>query len=179
MPAGRFQVTQHRTELGDEQFPPLVTPSPAGNPAPTEPGFAAPASADGAGTGDLAGPDTAAAHRKLTGPGGFAWPWVVGPVLAAVLSEEASKVHLATATAPRAALAVCLLYIGAAVIAVTPGVALLSLFLRRGAVRPATAFGLLLAGSGGAAMAAFWADTSTRTCWAAASMSPSAWARSR
>jgi hypothetical protein len=59
--------------------------------------------------------------------------------------------------APTAALAVSALYIGAAVIAVTPGVALLSVFARRRALSPAIAFGLLLAGSGGAAMAAFWA----------------------
>jgi hypothetical protein len=56
-----------------------------------------------------------------------------------------------------AALAVSVLYIGAAVIAVTPGVALLSVFARRRALSPAIALGLLLAGSGGAAMAAFWA----------------------
>jgi hypothetical protein len=61
------------------------------------------------------------------------------------------------AGAPEAALAVSVLYIGAAVIAVTPGVALLSVFARRRALPPATALGLLLAGSGGAAMAAFWA----------------------
>jgi hypothetical protein len=59
--------------------------------------------------------------------------------------------------APSAALAVSALYIGAAVIAVTPGVALLSVLARRRALSPAIALGLLLAGSGGAAMAAFWA----------------------
>ncbi len=61
------------------------------------------------------------------------------------------------AGAPTAALAVSVLYIGAAVIAVTPGVALLSVFARRRALSPVIALGLLLAGSGAAAMAAFWA----------------------
>jgi hypothetical protein len=61
------------------------------------------------------------------------------------------------AGAPVSALAVTALYVGAAVIAVTPGVALLSVFARRRALSPAIALGLLLAGSGGAAMAAFWA----------------------
>jgi hypothetical protein len=64
---------------------------------------------------------------------------------------------LAVVGAPTAALAVVVLYIGAAAIAVTPGVALLSVFARRRALSPAIALGLLLAGSGGAAMAAFWA----------------------
>jgi hypothetical protein len=54
-------------------------------------------------------------------------------------------------------MAVSALYICAAVIAVVPGVALLSVFARRRALSPAIALGLLLAGSGGAAMAAFWA----------------------
>jgi hypothetical protein len=75
----------------------------------------------------------------------------------AVLARSASRVHLAAAGAPVAALAVIVLYVGAAVIAVAPGVALLSVFARRRALSPAIAFGLLLAGSGGAAMAAFWA----------------------
>ena len=153
-------MTQHHTELSDEQFPPLATPSQTEGLAPAESGFPASPESGVPAPGDLAGPGSAAAvqpQRKLVPSAGFAWPWVVAPALAAVLSKEASEVHLATATAPRAALAVSLLYIGAAVIAVTPGVALLSLFLRRGEVRPATAFGVMLAGSGGAAMAAFWA----------------------
>jgi hypothetical protein len=86
-----------------------------------------------------------------------AWAWTLGPVVLAVLARTASRVHLAVAGAPTSALAVVVLYIGAAVIAVTPGVALLSVFARRRALSPAIALGLLLAGSGGAAMAAFWA----------------------
>lgn len=64
---------------------------------------------------------------------------------------------MAVAGAPTAALAVSVLYVGAAVIAVTPGVALLSVFARRRVLSPVIALGLLLAGSGAAAMAAFWA----------------------
>ena len=86
-----------------------------------------------------------------------AWSWTLGPVVAAALARTASRVDLAVAGAPTAALAVCVLYIGAAVVAVTPGVALLSVFARRRALSPAIALGLLLAGSGGAAMTAFWA----------------------
>jgi hypothetical protein len=96
-------------------------------------------------------------HRRPAAWTDRAWAWTLGPVAGAVLARSASRVDLAAAGAPTAALAVSALYIGAAVIAVTPGVALLSFLLRRGALRPATAFGAMLAGSGGAAMAAFWA----------------------
>jgi hypothetical protein len=96
-------------------------------------------------------------HRRPAAWTHRAWAWTLGPVACAVLARSASRVHLAGAGAPVAALAVSALYIGAAVIAVTPGVALLSVFARRRALSPAIALGLLLAGSGGAAMAAFWA----------------------
>jgi len=86
-----------------------------------------------------------------------AYAWTVAPVLAALLVREASKVHLDAARIHTTALAVCALYLGSAVIAVTPGVALVSVFARRWALGSATALGLLLAGSGGAAMAGFWA----------------------
>jgi hypothetical protein len=71
--------------------------------------------------------------------------------------KSACRVDLAAAGVPATVLAVSALYIGGAVIAVTPGIALLSVFARRRALTPAIALGLLLAGSGGAAMAAFWA----------------------
>jgi hypothetical protein len=83
--------------------------------------------------------------------------WTVAPVAAALLAWAASRGTLATAGAAPAALTVCALYAGSAVLAVTPGIALLSVVARRRALPPATALGLLLAGSGGAAMAAFWA----------------------
>ena len=169
-------MTWHPTGVSDEQFPPLTTPSQAENPAPAEPGAPAPPwgnvpppnGLDPACPTALTAPglparangdvpaDLGSQHRHRA-PSGRAWAWIIGPALAAVLEREASTVHLATASAPKAALAVTLIYLGAAVIAVTPGVALLSLFLRRGELRPASAFGIVLAGSGGAAMAAFWA----------------------
>lgn len=96
-------------------------------------------------------------HRRPAAWTNRAWAWTLGPVAAAVLCRSASRVHLAAAGTPVAALAVSALYAGAAVIAVAPGVALLSVFARRRALTPAIALGLLLAGSGGAAMAAFWA----------------------
>jgi hypothetical protein len=83
--------------------------------------------------------------------------WTLGPVVAALLVRQVSGVTLVTAGTPEAALVVSAMYAGSAVVAVAPGVALLSVLARRRPLPPATAFGLLLAGSGGAAMAAFWA----------------------
>ena len=83
--------------------------------------------------------------------------WTVAPVIAALLVRKAAGVHLDEAGVHGLALSFCALYIGSAVISVTPGVALLSVVARYRALGPATAFGLLLTGSGGAAMAGFWA----------------------
>jgi hypothetical protein len=83
--------------------------------------------------------------------------WTVAPVIAALLVREAAKVHLDEVSVRHLAFSFCALYIGSAVLAVTPGVALLSVVVRYRALGPATALGLLLAGSGGAAMAGFWA----------------------
>ena len=89
---------------------------------------------------------------------GRAYAWTVAPVLAALLVKEGSLVDQDTASAGATAVSFCALYIGSAVLAVTPGVALVSVFARRRRVLgPATVLGLLLAGSGGAAMAGFWA----------------------
>src|ERR1700722_6277635 len=89
--------------------------------------------------------------------GDRALAWTVAPVIAALLVREAARVHLDETSVHGLALCLAALYTGAAVIAVTPGVALLSVVARSRALGPATALGLLLAGSGGAAMAGFWA----------------------
>jgi hypothetical protein len=86
-----------------------------------------------------------------------AWAWTAAPVIAALLVGEASRVSLTGASVPATALAVGAMYIGSAVIAATPGVALVSVIARRRDLGSATVLGLLLAGSGGAAMAGFWA----------------------
>jgi hypothetical protein len=99
----------------------------------------------------LAAPEIPAART------GRAYAWAVAPVVAALLVREASLVNQDTASAGATAFSFCGLYIGSAVLAVTPGVALVSVFARRRALGSATALGLLFAGSAGAAMAGFWA----------------------
>ena len=98
-----------------------------------------------------------ASPQAPVAPAGRAFAWTAAPVLAALLVREASQVSLAGAGVPATALAVSGLYIGSAVLAATPGVALVSVLARRRDLGPATVLGLLLAGSGGAAMAGFWA----------------------
>jgi hypothetical protein len=131
VPAGNCMVTSKPTEISDVQSEPIAPHRGRGAQEPRQ--------------------------RRSAAWTDRAWAWALAPVAGAVLARSASRVHLAAAGVPVAALAVSVLYIGAAVIAVTPGVALLSVFARRRALSPAIAFGLLLAGSGGAAMATFWA----------------------
>jgi hypothetical protein len=68
---------------------------------------------------------------------------------ASVNLEQASGIVRAIATAG--------LFAGSCVLAVTPGVALVSIAARRIRLGPATGLGLLFAGSGAAAMGGFWA----------------------
>jgi hypothetical protein len=104
------------------------------------------------------------AETGVTAPGkppralaGRAFAWTAAPVIAALLVSEASRVSLAGASVPATALAAGGMYVGSAVIAATPGVALVSVVARRRDLGSATVLGLLLAGSGAAAMAGFWA----------------------
>ncbi|MGH3212230.1 MAG: hypothetical protein ACRDNO_31150 [Trebonia sp.] len=90
-------------------------------------------------------------------PAGRAFAWTAAPVIAALLVWQASRVSLVGASVPATALAAGAMYIGAAVIAATPGVALVSVIARRRELGSATVLGLLLTGSGAAAMAGFWA----------------------
>jgi hypothetical protein len=87
------------------------------------------------------------------------WPygWLTAPVVAALVVARASAVPLQTAGTAEQAAAVTGLLAGSAVLAVTPGVALLSVAARRRGLGPATALGLVYAGAGIAAMAGFWA----------------------
>jgi hypothetical protein len=110
------------------------------------------------GLGDEPSPHLAPpAETAPAAAAGRALAWTAAPVLAALLVREASRVSLVTASVPATALTVSALYVGSAVIAATPGVALVSVLARRRNLGPATVLGLLLAGSGGAAMAGFWA----------------------
>jgi hypothetical protein len=102
-------------------------------------------------------PRVPASAKAPVAPVGRAFGWAAAPVLAALLVWQASRVSLVGASVPATALAVGGLYIGSVVIAATPGVALVSVLARRRDLGPATVLGLLLAGSGGAAMAGFWA----------------------
>ena len=87
------------------------------------------------------------------------WPygWLAAPVVAALVVARASGVPLQTAGTAAQAAAVTGLLAGAAVLAVTPGVALLSVVARYRRPGQATALGLLYAGAGVTAMAGFWA----------------------
>lgn len=95
----------------------------------------------------------------LDGPGGRRRPygWLAAPVVAALVVARASGVHLAAAGTAGQATAVIGLLAGSAVLAVTPGVALLSVVARYRRLGQATALGLLYAGAGITAMAGFWA----------------------
>ena len=104
-----------------------------------------------------AGRHVPASSKAPAAPAGPALAWTAAPVIAALLVREASRVDLVAASVPATAMTVSALYIGSAVIAATPGVALVSVLARRRDLGTATVLGLLLAGSGGAAMAGFWA----------------------
>jgi hypothetical protein len=92
-------------------------------------------------------------------PGGRRWPyaWLAAPVAAALAVALAATVHLQDAGTAVQAGAVTALLCGSAVLAVTPGVALVSVAARYFRLGPATALGLLYTGAGAAAMAGFWA----------------------
>jgi hypothetical protein len=87
---------------------------------------------------------------------GRPYAWLAAPVAAAALVAWASGVALDGSGVVRAP-AVIALYAGSCVLAITPGVALLSVVARRRRLGPATGLGLLFAGAGIAAIVAFWA----------------------
>lgn len=83
--------------------------------------------------------------------------WIVAPFIAVFVVAGASSVNLDRASVALRALAVVGLFTGSCVLAITPGVALLSLMARYRQLGPATGLGLLFAGTGTAGMAGFWA----------------------
>lgn len=97
--------------------------------------------------------------RRARRGGRRRWPygWLAAPVAAALVAAWAAAVPLPTAGTFAQAGAVTGLLAGSAVLAVTPGVALLSVVARYRRLGPATALGLLYAGAGVTAWGGFWA----------------------
>jgi hypothetical protein len=119
------------------------------------PGPFAAAANDESDEGVSGGPDGAPARQqgKIRRP----YAWLAAPLGAAVLVAWASRIPLASAGVAVQAPAVAGLVVGSAVLAVTPGVALLSVVARHRSLGLATGLGLLYAGAGTAAMAGLWA----------------------
>lgn len=92
-----------------------------------------------------------------TGPSGRPYAWLAAIVAAVALVRWAGSADLLHVSAAERALAVTGLLAGTGVLAATPGIALISVVARRRRIGPATALGLLLAGSSTVAMAGFWA----------------------
>jgi hypothetical protein len=91
------------------------------------------------------------------GPAGRPYAWLAGPVAAVLLVAWGASVNLGRTSSVVQAAAVAALFSGSCVLALTPGVALLSVVARRRRLGPATGLGLLFTGAGAAAMAGLWA----------------------
>jgi hypothetical protein len=85
------------------------------------------------------------------------WAWIAAPFIAVFLAAGASSADLRRASVALVVLAVVGLFIASCVLAITPGVAVLSLAARYRTLGPATGLGLLFAGAATAGMAGFWA----------------------
>jgi len=85
------------------------------------------------------------------------WAWIAAPLIAIFVVAWASSVNLDRTSVALRTLAVIGLFAGSCVLAITPGVALLSLTARYRLLGPATGLGLLFAGAATAGMAGFWA----------------------
>jgi hypothetical protein len=109
------------------------------------------------GTGASLGPSRPALVRAGAELAGRSYAWIVAPLVAVVLVVWGMSEPLWQLTGQHQAAAVGAIYLGSAVLSVTPGVAVLSVFARYTRLGPATALGLLLAGSGVTALAGFWA----------------------
>jgi len=93
--------------------------------------------------------DAQAAQRSVA--------WIAAPFLALFMVAVGSSIGLDRVSFALRAVAVAGLFTGSCVLAITPGVALLSLVARYRQLGPATGLGLLFAGTGTAGMAGFWA----------------------
>ena len=90
-------------------------------------------------------------------PTGRPYGWLAGIVAAVPLVAWGASVNLGHTSSVIQGVATAGLFSGSCVLALTPGVALLSVVARRLRLGPATGLGLLFAGAGGAAMAGLWA----------------------
>ncbi len=86
-------------------------------------------------------------------PAGRPYGWLAGTAAALLLVAWGASVNLDRTSSVVRAAAVAGLFGGSCVLALTPGVALLSVVARRLRLGPATGLGLLFAGAGAAAMA--------------------------
>jgi hypothetical protein len=92
-----------------------------------------------------------------TAPTGRPYAWLAGTVAAVFLVAWGASVNLGHTSSVIQGVATAGLFAGSCVLALTPGVALVSVLARRRRLGPATGLGLLLAGAGAAAMAGLWA----------------------
>jgi hypothetical protein len=92
-----------------------------------------------------------------TAPTGRPYAWLAGTVAAVPLVAWGASVNLAHTSSVIQGVATAGLFSGSCILALTPGVALLSVVARRLRLGPASGLGLLFAGAGAAAMAGLWA----------------------
>jgi hypothetical protein len=85
------------------------------------------------------------------------WAWIAAPVVAIFVVVWASSGDLDRASVVLRVPEVIGLFAGSCVLAITPGVALLSLTARYRPLGPATGLGILFAGAATAGMVGFWA----------------------
>jgi hypothetical protein len=92
-----------------------------------------------------------------TAPTGRPYAWLAGIVAAVSLVAWGASVNLGHTSSVIQGVATAGLFSGSCILALTPGVALLSVLARRVRLGPATGLGLLFAGAGAASMAGLWA----------------------
>lgn len=96
-------------------------------------------------------------ETEETRPAGRPYAWLAGTVVSVLLVAWGASVNLGHTSSVIQGVATAGLFSGSCVLALTPGVALLSVLARRVRLGPATGLGLLFAGAGVAAMAGLWA----------------------
>ncbi|HEX4288604.1 MAG TPA: hypothetical protein VH021_06790 [Trebonia sp.] len=105
----------------------------------------------------LPSPESPLGLENENEPTGRPYAWLAGTVAAVPLVAWGASVNLGHTSSVIQGVATAGLFSGSCVLALTPGVALLSVMARRLRLGPATGLGLLLAGAGAAAVAGIWA----------------------
>jgi hypothetical protein len=103
------------------------------------------------------GLETESHQYDETAPTGRPYAWLAGTVAAVLLVAWGASVNLGHTSSVIQGVATAGLFSGSCILALTPGVALLSVVARRLPLGPATGLGLLFAGAAAAAMAGLWA----------------------